>query len=256
MQENFNKQIEFFKNSNSTDPIILSLTSQHLSWEISKTKYQFSHEFILGATANNLGTKFSILVFIPASNELSSFTFFHSNTEVMTECASIINSLCYPDYKLRNIAIIINPISGDKKGNSVLENIFLPALCYSPHKYHVLETSGADFIVDFSRFKDISEFTDIVCMGGDGTVQQILTAIYHANPDMIGKINIGVLPTGTRNALAVELNGKNINCAILHAIKGNTFRGDLMKVNLDSQEVLATTAICWGIISDITEEAQ
>ena len=61
---------------------------------------------------------------------------------------------------------------------------------------------------------------------------------------------------GSRNALACELNGKNMNTAIFNIVKCVRFVGDLMRIGIGSEEILATTAVSWGLVSDACDEAQ
>src|SRR5690349_14877086 len=109
---------------------------------------------------------------------------------------------------------------------------------------------------EWVRTQNIKEFTDMVCLGGDGTIHLLISSMNKHYPGSINSFKFGVLPTGSRNALACELNSKFVKIGILNIIKGNSFKADLMKIKLEFDEVLATTAVCWGIVSDLCNEAQ
>jgi len=133
---------------------------------------------------------------------------------------------------------------------------FQPALSYSGLNYSLFETTGSNFIENWVKSRDVKQFTDIVCMGGDGTMHLLITAIIDHHKDAFESINFGILPTGSRNALAIEVGSKKSIEGIMNIIKGKTFKADLMKVRIESQLSFATTAVSWGIVSDISEEAQ
>ena len=86
-------------------------------------------------------------------------------------------------------------------------------------------------------------YTDIVCLGGDGTMLQAISAVFSYQSTLIETVNFGILPVGSRNALSCELNGKNLSKAIFNLVKGISFKGDGMKVTLNNQTLIATTAV-------------
>lgn len=97
------------------------------------------------------------------------------------------------------------------------------------------------------------QYSQIVCIGGDGLVNQLLNALKTKG---ITDVQLGVIPAGSQNALACALGCKNVNAAIYYILKGTSMMCDLMKVTLDSSQILASCAVAWGVISQIAEDAQ
>ena len=69
-------------------------------------------------------------------------------------------------------------------------------------------------------------------------------------------LSFSLLPGGTRNALAVEVYGKNINLACLHSIKGKPTQVDALESRTDSQILLGVNNVSWGLVSHICETAE
>jgi len=74
--------------------------------------------------------------------------------------------------KKRNICVFINPISGQRKSKSIVENKLIPKLEFIGLDYTVYTTDHSDFMDEF--FKNLNPsnfpFSDVVICGGDGFV--------------------------------------------------------------------------------------
>ena len=95
----------------------------------------------------------------------------------------------------RKLAYLINPISGTgKKG--VLRKIIEQKTEEADLEFEILSTNphgDYDFLKEKIRKENI---TDVILVGGDGTVNQLVNALYKEN------IQFGILPTGSGNGLA------------------------------------------------------
>jgi diacylglycerol kinase family enzyme len=159
-----------------------------------------------------------------------------------------LKSVIYP--VSRKFLILINKQSGPGKSQEVLERILIPTLAQTPFSFGFCDVQS-DF---WSKIDD--SLTDLVFLAGDGTVHRVLSEIFLKFPKFLEKINIGVLPTGSRNSLAVELSGKELMTGVFNIVRGRTIKGDLVKVRLDNEKVLLSTcAVLWGLGADIPREA-
>ncbi len=67
-------------------------------------------------------------------------------------------------------------------------------------------------------------------IGGDGILNQFMNAVAkREDKDEILKIPIGIIPGGSTNATACDLNGKNPIMACVNAIRGFFIDSDVMK---------------------------
>ncbi|MDF1571383.1 MAG: diacylglycerol kinase family protein [Bacteroidales bacterium] len=124
------------------------------------------------------------------------------------------------------LLIVINPVSGGQDKQSFLEET--DALCSKyAIRHRIFETSGKN---DRKKLKkEISNFKPhrVIAAGGDGTVLLVSIAL------MKSKIPMGIVPLGSANGMAEELNiDPDPLEALKDAIMSSWFTGmDLVEVN-------------------------
>ncbi|CAI2360073.1 unnamed protein product [Moneuplotes crassus] len=189
-----------------------------------------------------------------------------------------LTKLCYGNRK-RNIAILINPISGKQESYNIYKTKLRPMLKVTRMNYKVFKTDGPDFIdkwVSRLKFKQktyeereetleeedqesslICEYTDIVVIGGDGLLSLYLNSCYkHHFFNTLIKIPILILPGGTGNALSMDLGGKNIFNLCIKFLRGETVKGDLIRADFMTSKIsVLCTAFCWGFVSKVIEKS-
>jgi len=127
-----------------------------------------------------------------------------------------------------NILFIINPVSGGK--NSIdwepeIRNYF-KQLSY--HIEFLILTGKDDAASISSRIEKLSP-QKVVAVGGDGTVCLVAGRLLHKS------ITLGILPGGSANGMAAELNiPKDINTALDLIVTGKEQKCDVLRIN-DSQ---------------------
>lgn len=95
----------------------------------------------------------------------------------------------------RKIIYLLNPISGTGKKDN-LESI-IQKKTTEQHIYFEILATNAVGDYDFLRDRIIHEnITDIVIVGGDGTVNQVIASLAGLH------VNFGIIPTGSGNGLA------------------------------------------------------
>lgn len=117
----------------------------------------------------------------------------------------------------KNIILIVNPISGDVDKTKLVETVsdFADSLDVNLVVYH---TSGSEDIEKIQELYSTYFPERILVAGGDGTIKMVAEAL--ENQDVI----IGILPAGSANGLAVDLNlpttmDENIALAFLNDYK-------------------------------------
>ena len=96
----------------------------------------------------------------------------------------------------RKIIFLVNPISGNTKKDGLLQQVKLAMeknACY----FEIQDTNASgdyNFLIDKVETDAI---TDIVIVGGDGTVNQVVNALRDTN------VNFGIIPVGSGNGLAL-----------------------------------------------------
>lgn len=120
------------------------------------------------------------------------------------------------------VLLIINPVAGKKAAKKALYPI-VKSLCDREQMVTVFSTSArgeATRIV----MEHAKEYNRIICCGGDGTLNEVLSGILQAGI----KVPVGYIPTGTTNDLAHSLKlPTKLNQAIDVAVKGEAKKHDI-----------------------------
>lgn len=142
----------------------------------------------------------------------------------LSQPKSPLKSTAAPLEEEERLLVIVNPCSGRKMGVIEYEKTLLPMLEEAGIAHDCLTTTHVRHAEERMRqqcstsdFKDVSEYTGIVLVGGDGTVHEILQGIHQRNDrDIILKnIKLGMIGAGTSNGLSASL---------AHASKVDIFR--------------------------------
>jgi diacylglycerol kinase (ATP) len=95
----------------------------------------------------------------------------------------------------RKIIYLINPISGTSKKEGLRKMVERETTAQGI--YFEIEFTNAEGDYDHLKDKITRErFTDVVIIGGDGTVNQVTNALRHTN------VRFGIIPVGSGNGLA------------------------------------------------------
>jgi len=128
--------------------------------------------------------------------------------------------------------VIVNPTSGNGTSKKMWPKI-----------NQLLIQSGFDFTFAFTEYLNHSinltetsinqGIKNIICVGGDGTLHNIINGIMSQNLVVSTAINVGVIPIGTGNDWVRTYNiPSNYKKAITIIKRGNTRQQDIGKINL------------------------
>jgi YegS/Rv2252/BmrU family lipid kinase len=125
----------------------------------------------------------------------------------------------------RNILFVINPISGNNQRNDVSGEI--TAFCKKHSLRHrFVETTGENDKEKISESLKSQNPDTVVAVGGDGTVNLVASLLAGS------KIKLGIIPTGSANGMAFELNiPSNIEQAMAVIDRDVSRPVDLLKIN-------------------------
>ena len=234
----FIERLQVLKDFQHSTELILS--ENYIFWSIHNNLQCFHLDYLVSISSE--GNTIRLKIF--ENDSFIIFTF-----ESLTSPSIFINTtkkLCLPQGKL--FKIYFNPISGNESSAQILNSLLIPLLNEAGHTYEIEQVTE-----DLPNFDKLCK--NIIILGGDGTVHLLLSYFYSIDNKFMEDICVGVVPTGTRNSLAIELNGKSVNRSLYHIVKCKTFNVDLLKVVLDDGMLISTTAIFWGIAADIPKAA-
>lgn len=149
----------------------------------------------------------------------------------------------------RRLLVFVNPSAGSGGGSRTWARSAL-LLSDAGVACEVIVTSGAGEAAAAVRTRDLSAFEGVVCVGGDGSLAEVVRGIM-ARRDwaaVASRVAIGILPAGSGNGLAVSLCTRagvaysEDNAAFILA-KGGTTRIDLAstfcRVGADARDALS-----------------
>lgn len=127
----------------------------------------------------------------------------------------------------RKFIFLINPISGNTKKDNLIKEI--TEFCTAKElSFEIISTNAAanyDFLVEKIRKDEIS---DLVLVGGDGTVNQVVGSMVKAKAD----VSFGILPVGSGNGLAFTAGiPKKTSKALELILKGDAKYIDAFEIN-------------------------
>ena len=126
---------------------------------------------------------------------------------------------------MRQALIIVNPVAGKGKALAVKDKL-LNELDKAKILYEIVISSYEGEIEKISLNVDIAKFTEIIALGGDGTVVEVLNGIVNK------KIKLGIVPIGTGNDFFRSIQPKiDIDDAIKKIVDGKTILSDVGKIN-------------------------
>ena len=111
---------------------------------------------------------------------------------------------------MKNLLLVINPCAGQRRANKLLPEIiriFLDA----GYRCETYVTAAAGDATEYVE-QCVKNFDRIVCIGGDGTLNETIAGVMHAGVN----IPIGYIPAGTTNDYA---NSLKLSSDVLQAAK-------------------------------------
>ena len=134
-----------------------------------------------------------------------------------------IRNLSRPNASLKNkattadeerILVIVNPSSGRKMGVHIYDTTLRPMLEQAGIAYDCLITTHPQHAKErmkkqrpTSDFRDITEYTGIVLVGGDGIIHEVLQGIHRRvdRDKILERIKFGAIGAGTSNGFSASL---------------------------------------------------
>ncbi|MFW5886569.1 MAG: diacylglycerol/lipid kinase family protein, partial [Bacteroidota bacterium] len=123
------------------------------------------------------------------------------------------------------LLFVVNPISGDidKKRFSIKVKKFSEELDFS---FHLYETTGKNDAENIKNEIKSYKPNIVVAVGGDGTCNMVATILKNT------RLSMGILPRGSANGMANELNlPDNLEESLKVFLENNVRTIDMLKIN-------------------------
>jgi diacylglycerol kinase family enzyme len=127
----------------------------------------------------------------------------------------------------RRLLTIVNPRSGKRRGPTVLEQV-KPVFAAADVVLDVRVTEHSGHARSIARESDLAGYDGLCLIGGDGTVHEAVSGLIERGEP--ASIPLGIIPSGTGNAVAMHLGGDSPQDAARRIIAGKTIPFDVAKV--------------------------
>jgi len=157
----------------------------------------------------------------------------------------------------KSFLVIINPCSGRGHARKIYYDEVEPIFKLAGFSCKVVETNGprhAQALVSSFNFHACPD--GIICVGGDGIVNEVLNGLHSREDEKSCGIAIGIVPAGSDNSLVWTVFGiSDPVTAALAIIKGHLVQTDVVAIKgmEDSAMYLGHTTFYLGFMSDVLE---
>jgi YegS/Rv2252/BmrU family lipid kinase len=152
------------------------------------------------------------------------------------------------------ILLIFNPQAGHKRAKKLLPSIESMFTEYQID-FDLFLTDYPEHAIEIVRHANFEKYDGLVATGGDGTLFEVINGYYKNQQKK--KIPIGILPTGTGNAFArdLDLHVSKWKEAIEIISYNKTRKVDVGHFNTHGQDYYYLNILGIGFVADVTETA-
>jgi diacylglycerol kinase family enzyme len=150
--------------------------------------------------------------------------------------------------------VIVNPFGGRKLGLTMLRNKVAPILSGLGIPFTTVVSQHAGHVVELTSSLDITAYSGIIVVGGDGTLQEVVTGLSR-RPDWKEALHIpvAIVPGGSGNGLAHTLGLGDPSIAAAAAARSFAIQRLDAFVARQPGEIphIGFLITFWGILADI-----
>ncbi|KAF2152929.1 sphingosine kinase [Myriangium duriaei CBS 260.36] len=155
--------------------------------------------------------------------------------------------------RARRLKVLINPHGGKGLAPKLYAQEAEPILKAAGCEIDAETTTHSGHALEIARDLDIDKYDAIVCCSGDGTPHEVFNGLaQQAYPRRaLRKIAVTLIPGGSGNALAINLNGTTSpSVAALAIVKAARMPLDLVSVSQGEKRILSFLSQSWGIVAE------
>jgi diacylglycerol kinase (ATP) len=152
------------------------------------------------------------------------------------------------------VLLVYNPCAGHGNAGKILPQVEA-TLIDNDIEFDLHLTNYPGHGVEIVQNADIASYDGLIAAGGDGTLFEVINGYFKNTVDV--SIPIGILPIGTGNAFARDLEVDNINWkeAVKIIADGKTRKVDVGKFNSHGQDYYYLNILGIGFVADVTRIA-
>ncbi len=140
---------------------------------------------------------------------------------------------------MKKLLLIVNPVSGKMKAKTTLLDV-IKTLQTNGYEVTVKLTEKRGHAVEFAKNAETEGFQEIVCFGGDGTLNETISGLMQVE----SKLPLGYIPAGSTNDFASSMKlSSTPKIAAQTIVRGDT---NLIDVGRFNKERYFTYVACFG----------
>ena len=154
---------------------------------------------------------------------------------------------------MKNILLIINPVSGKKKSKKLLPDTIL-ALKNNNFELEIIESEYKGHIEKILNTYNIKNYDSCCIMGGDGSFHEAINGLMKRTDKL--KVPLSLIPAGSGNSLGRDLNILNLQDAINNIVNGNKVSIDIAEISCNNYKIYNFNIAGWGMVANIGINAE
>jgi len=152
----------------------------------------------------------------------------------------------------RNILCILNPMSGNKKSLKVYNELIVPMFKIANITSELKETKHQGHCEEIAYSLNLNDYDGICSVSGDGLFHELLNGLLSRDDwNEARYMPIGLINSGTSNALNINFDITTSRHSILNIIKGNEMPFDIIRASQGNRVFFGHLSLTWGIMADI-----
>eukprot|EP01117_Protostelium_nocturnum_P003202 TRINITY_DN1413_c0_g1_i2.p1 TRINITY_DN1413_c0_g1~~TRINITY_DN1413_c0_g1_i2.p1 ORF type:complete len:661 (-),score=208.70 TRINITY_DN1413_c0_g1_i2:184-2166(-) len=216
------------------------------------------HIYTMSETQGNTGC----MGIIPSGLQRRDFTFVSTNRDSFYTFGMKLNELLYDrpiQKRPRRLAVVVNPIGGNRSAKIKYLEFVKPIFNLANIEITEYETQRYNHAFDIALDMDLKTIDGIVCVGGDGIVNEVLNGLMNRpDAEIAKKTPLGLIAAGSQNALAMSAAG-TVD-PVRHAlfiIKGVSRPLDIVSTFFPTRGVYHYGLITclWGFMSAVAKDS-
>ena len=153
----------------------------------------------------------------------------------------------------KSLYFFINPISGKGVAKKIFTKVS-KALCASGIDVKLYVSKYKGDIADNISNIDLTDVDGVVVIGGDGTIHEAINGLIKSGKYYY--LPMGVIPAGSGNAYASDLNINDLDQAINTLIKFEIKKIDIMQINHRDGISYSANILGWGMATRVNKIAE
>ncbi|XP_034485283.1 ceramide kinase [Drosophila innubila] len=172
--------------------------------------------------------------------------------------------------RVRRLLVFINPYGGRKAGAQTYERHVRPLFQLAGIDATCITTQRANQIRDILLTHDLSCYDAVCCVGGDGTVAEVINGLVFRRMRELGldmqrpayvprpSLPVAVIPAGSTDTIVYSMHGTaDVRTAAIHVLLGQRRGLDVCSVS-NSRSLLrfCASVLSYGYLGDVAAESE